>query len=241
MIYYRLVSLIFILLSTAFYQLEGRSRLKATLDFGPANLTTVQSIHSPRIYHCGKIIPTYPHGGTKITFDIAKNNTQNRFFLLIVEEFSKKWKTALEEDDYQNTVDHLRVKKDAPYKFFILDLVQDEQDTQDQSIEALVKAEQKTYHWEIHQETLPEDGSIPDSAIIIYYLPEMFKEIKGGSLLDLPTIYFNNECFAQNDTNTMQDALLKLQLAAIDTDTIHAPTKRKIESKNNRLLIMDIA
>lgn len=240
MIYNILVSLIFAFFSITSYELEARSRLKAALHFDVSPGKNELS-HAPRVYYCGKIISTYPHGNSQATFDIPKNSNQNKFYLLIVEEFSKKPKDKLEEDDYQNTIDHLYVKKDTPYKFFVLDLIQDEQDIYDQSMEALVKTEQKAYHWEIHEETLSDAGNIPDSAIIICYFPSSLKEIKGGSLLDLPTIYFMNEALVQNDTTNTQDALAKLQLAVIDTDTIHAPTKRKIETQNNRLLIMDIA
>lgn len=245
MMYYKLVSLILIFLSTTSFQLDARSRLKATLDFGLSSSATEASIHAPRVYYRGSIVSTYSHGTalSKVTFDIPKSNNQNRFYMLVTQELGRTLKAVLEKDDHQNTVDHLHVDPTAEYKFFVLDLVADEDTSHDQSLEALLKMQQRTYHWEIHEQTLPKDGSIPDSTIVVYYFPDMVKELKGGSLLELPTIYFNHEPVTSTPValQEAQDALIRLQLAAIDTDTIHAPVKRKIKMDNQRLLIMDIA
>lgn len=242
MIHYILLSLIFLLLSTTPSSVDARSRLKATLDFSSDTHNVIPSFNSPRVYFCGKIVPTYAHDTTKIIFDIPKNSNQNRFFILVTQEFTIKRKDIFQDENCQNTIDYLYVKKDDFYKFFVLDLVVDECTTHDESIEALIKAEeQKTYHWDIHEETLPENGIIPDATVIVCYFPDMLHEIKGGSAHELPTLYFNNENFVQTNNDEMEDALIRLRIAAINTDTIHAPIKRKIETKNNRLLIMDIA
>ena len=89
---------------------------------------------------------------------------------------------------------------------------------------------------------MPETGQIPDRAIIIECYPEWINSFKGGSAVELPTLYINNAATERGESEeTFADALIKLELTALDSKIIHAPIKRQIQTvaDKKRILIMD--
>lgn len=237
------VSLIFSILATAPASLFARSLLMGTVQFPH----TIQQVVSPiRVYYAGRIIHSHGHaiGVPKVTFEITRGKRQNRFYILITPEISYQLKDLLELDSKQNTIDYLKVIPDQPYKFYVLDLIQDTPPfNQSTSIATLknknLASTTPTYHWEIREELLPETGEVPDAAIVICYFPEFVAGLTGGSNLELPTIVLRSdmlECAGSQDK--LYEESIKLQLASINSDTIHAPTKCETRLDKQRTLIV---
>src|SRR5437870_1415219 len=95
--------------------------------------------------------------------------------------------------------------------------------------------------WDIKEEILPMTGHIPDRAIIVECYPEWISDFKGGSAVELPTLYVNNATERTLSEENFEEALIKLELTALDSKIIHAPIKRQIQtvSDKKRLIIMD--
>ncbi len=221
---YKALSLIFTILSTGAIHLDAQSLLMGTIQF--SKNSTVLPIH----IHCGGTqVTTAIHEAIspKITFEITKANDQTRFYVLITPlNVSGKLKDNPNKDIFQNTVEYLTINPEAPYTFYVLDLVKKEEDA--------------PYQWEIKTEELPATGQIPDRTIIVECYPDWIKDFKGGSAVELPTLFVENALeLAQSEEKFTED-LIKLQLTALESNTIHAPTRRKIKTTGQRILIMDL-
>ena len=184
-----------------------------------------QSTLVPLNMNCGGIqITTAVHETTlpKITFEIPKATNQTHFEVLItaakIEFQLKKYPNNME---IINTFDYLKIDPQSAYKYYVLDLVGDV--------------------WEIKEEQLPASGQIPDRAIIVECYPDWISELKGGSAVELPTLYVNNTVESGASTESFEEALIKLELTALDSKIIHAPIKRQIQTvaDKKRILIMD--
>lgn len=82
--------------------------------FFPSTLEMVPSI---RVYYAGrKIVCETDDCGKKITFSIPEHKQRTFFFMLITPE--------IEFCSHENTVPFLKLKKSAPYKFFVMELIQ---------------------------------------------------------------------------------------------------------------------
>src|ERR1041384_20600 len=153
----KILSLIFIVLSTG-YDSYAQSLLGGLFQF--AKNTNINPINIT-VCHCGKTITTQKHttGIPKITYEIPKYNDQNKFYILIAPTAPQyELKQFPNQEEQQNTIDYLKIDKETPYLFYTLDLIEDESSS---------LIQQPTYHWNITESTLPENGQIPDSAIII--------------------------------------------------------------------------
>ncbi len=235
------VLLIFSILATAPISIFARSLLMGTVQFPHA----ISDIPTIRVYYGGKIISSHLHEGgiPKTTFEITRGKRQNRFYILVTAEIGYQLKNLLEPDWNQNTIDYLKVIPGQPYKFYILDLIQDNPTfDQNNSMEALKQHSQAnttpSYHWEIYEQELSESGKIPDATIVICYFPEFVAGLKGGSQLELPTIVLRSDMVERaGSRDKLNQESIKLQLASIDSDTIHAPTKRELKPQQHRMLI----
>lgn len=212
-------------LSTAATQLNDHS---CPLVLGSLQFPySVEQIPVPRIYFLGKTIPCEIHKSErKITFDIPKNRFCKECYLLITESIDYTLKKSKYMADVQ-AIDHIKVPQNQPYKFYRLTLVKDPQPDSD------------LYYWKVAQEGLPNDSRrIPDETIIILYTPDYVAQITGGSLLELPTIVMKSDIVALAGS---QDALFEqsiaLQLASLNSDTIHAPLKHAIKQLGSTTLI----
>jgi hypothetical protein len=160
----------------------------------------------------------------KITFEIPKGSDQWHFDILITAaKIDYQLKEFPQQEDFQNTVDYLKIDPQSSYKYYALNFIDG--------------------IWEITEKQLPETGRIPDRTIIIECYPDWIQEIKGGSAVELPTIYLNNAITESGSTEQdFKDALVTLELTALDSKTIHAPMRRKTQtlSDKKRILIMDL-
>ncbi len=156
----------------------------------------------------------------KITFEIPKATHQTHFEILVTSsKLDVQLKKYPDQSEIINTFDYLKIDPQSSYKYYVLDLVDEA--------------------WDIKEETLPATGQIPDRAIIVECYPEWINEFRGGSAVELPTLYVDNTTNRLEDN--FEEALIKLELTALDSKIIHAPIKRQIQTvaDKKRILIMD--
>lgn len=218
---YIVLSLILTILSTGPMLLAAPSSIGCTIQY------TKNSTLVPLTVMCGGTQPVTSIHETvtpKITFEIPKGSDQWHFDLLITAaKIDYQLKDFPAQEDFQNTVDYLKMDAQAAYKYYALDFIDGT--------------------WEITQQELAKTGRIPDRALIIECYPEWIQEIKGGSAVELPTIYLNNVITDLGETEEdFKESLIKLELAALDSKTIHSPMRRKTQtiSDKKRILIMDL-
>ncbi len=239
--YLLLLSLIFTCLSTITPFLYTRSLLMGMIQF-PRMLKKVPAI---RVYYGGKIINSYRHEGIpKVTFEVSKNNHQTTFYLLVTEHIEYRVKTLSDLSCQSNTIDYLQLPPNQQYKFYRLELVPDAIESIN-NMELLKQQntpseENNSYHWKVYEEQLPGNGKIPDETIVVCYFPNVVAMLNGGSKLELPTIVIKQNIIdLMGSEEKLHEASVKLQIASLDTDTIHTPTKRKIKQDYQCTLIIN--
>jgi hypothetical protein len=218
---YKALCLIFAVLSTASTTLTTPSVLGSTLQFTKSSTLVDISVN-----FCGTQIATTNHDTAipKITFEIPKSKDQWHFDVLISSaKIDFQLKQFPEQDVIQNTVDYLKIDPQASYKYYTLDFIDGV--------------------WVIEEKRLQETGRIPDRTIIIECYPEWIQDFKGGSQVEFPTLYLNNAIADLGATEEdFKEALVKLELAALDSKIIHSPVRRKTQAipDKKRVLIMDV-
>ena len=217
---YKALSLIFTIFSTASHSVAAPSLIGCTIQFSKSSTLV------PITVNCGGTqVTTSIHETSmpKITFEITKAMDQSHFEVLITSaKIDCQLKNFPDQTDIQNTIDYLKIDPQSSYKYYILDLIDDA--------------------WDIKEHVLPTTGQIPDRAIIIECYPEWINSFKGGSAVELPTLYINNTATERGESDaTFEEALIKLELTALDSKIIHAPIRRQIQtvSDKKRILIMD--
>ena len=211
-------SLIVAILSIHSYLCAAPSLIGGTIQF--SKNSTLVPLH---MNYSGTQITTTTHETAfpKITFEIPKATHQTHFEVLVTAaKMEYQLKQYPDKTEIINTFDYLKINPQSAYKYYVLDLVDDA--------------------WEIKEEVLPATGQIPDRAIIVECYPEWISEFKGGSAVELPTLYVNNATERASEEN-FEESLIKLELTALDSKIIHAPIKRQIQtlSDKKRILIMD--
>jgi hypothetical protein len=215
---FKTLSFVFTAFSLPSHILAAPSLIGGTVQFSK-NSTFV-----PLNMNCsGTQITTTTHETSlpKITFEIPKATHQTHFEVLVTAaRIECQLKQYPDKTEIINTFDYLKIDPQSSYKYYVLDLVDDA--------------------WDIKEETLPATGQIPDRAIIVECYPEWISEFKGGSAVELPTLYVNNATERASE-ESFAEALIKLELTALDSKIIHAPIKRQIQtlSDKKRILIMD--
>lgn len=218
---YNALSLIFTILSTSSNSLAVPSLIGGTIQYSKGS-----SVAPLNINCAGTPITACVHDTSmpKITYEIPKSATQTHFEVLItVAKIDCQLKQRPDQIDIQNTPDYIKIDPQSPYKYYDLDLVDDV--------------------WEIKEQKLPATGQIPDRAIIIECYPEWISSFKGGSPVELPTLYINNATIKQGKSDEeFEEDLIKLELTALDSKIINAPIRRQIQtaSDKKRILIMDL-
>src|SRR6266404_9373258 len=192
---YIVLSLILSILSTKSHALATPSLIGSTIQF--SRNSTLIPIH----INCGGTqITTTVHETTlpKITFEIPKANDQTHFELLVTSaKIEFQLKQYPDGTEIINTFDYLKIDPLSCYKYYVLDLVDDV--------------------WDVKEETLSATGQIPDRAIIIECYPEWISDFKGGSAVELPTLYVNNATERDISEKNFEEALVKLELTVLDS------------------------
>ena len=189
---------------------------------------TIASVPVPRIYHMGKTIPCEVHEGTKkVTFDLPKQKNVHKFSLLVTESI----RYELKKNDFldQQTVDYICVPAGKPYKYYELKLTNEKKENE----------ESKKLCWKIKEKQLTlNTHRIPDEAIIVLYSPEYIEGLSGGTLLELPVITIKPDVVElAGSAENLYESSIKLQLASLNSDAIHAPLKHVIKQIGQRTLI----
>jgi len=193
---------------------------------------TILSVPVPRIYHMGKTIPCEVHEGTKkVTFDLPKQKDTHRFFLVITESI----KYELKKNDFleQQTVDYIYVPAGRPYKYYELKLTGLKKENE----------ESKKLGWKIKERQLAlSTHRIPDEAIVVLYSPEYIDGLTGGTSLELPVITIKPDVVdLAGSAENLYENSIKLQLASLNSDTIHIPLKQAVKQFGQRTLIAPAA
>jgi hypothetical protein len=217
---YKALSLIFALLSTGSVIMAAPAILGLTIQFSK-NSTLVE----PKVDHSGNQIPVTVHEmARKITVEIPKPSEQSHVDLLVTSATIEFQLKPLSDNlEIQNTVDYLKIDPNASYKYYSLDFVDDV--------------------WQIKEASLPSTGRIPDRAIIVELYPEWITDFKGGSALELPMLCLNNGMDELGTTQEdFKEALIKLELTALDSNIVHPPVRRKTHTiaDKKRVLVMDL-
>jgi len=218
---YKALSLIFTILSTGSHTLAAPSLIGGTIQFSRDSTAIELSVN----YSGSQITATlHKTAAPKITFEIPKGSTQTHFEVLItLAKIDCQLKDRPDQIDIQNTPDYIKINPQSPYKYYELDLIDDV--------------------WEIKEDRLPATGQIPDRAIIIECYPEWISDFRGGSAVELPTLYLNNAAIERGESDEkFKEDLIKLELTALDSKIIHAPIRRQIQtaSDKKRILVMDL-
>ncbi len=189
---------------------------------------TIMSVPVPRIYHMGKTIPCEVHEGTKkVTFDLPKQKDTHRFSLVITESI----RYELKKNDFldQQTVDYIYIPAGKPYKYYELKLTHVKKENEDS----------KKLGWKIKEKQLAfNTHRIPDEAIVVLYSPEYIEGLSGGTGLELPIIAIKSDVVdLAGSAENLYESSIKLQLASLNSDTIHLPLKHVIKQLGQRTLI----
>lgn len=218
---YKALSLIFTILSTASYSAAAPLLMGGSIQYSKKSTAIDLDVN----YSGAQITTTFHKTAIpKVTFEVPKAATQSHFeFLITPSKIEYQLKQLPSQADIQNTIDYIKIDPQSPYKYYEIDLIDD--------------------IWEIKEAKLPANGQIPDRAIIIACYPEWIVDFKGGSAVEFPTLYLNNTPSEFDSADEqLAEALIKLELTALDSKIIHAPIKRQVQaaSDKKRILIMDM-
>jgi hypothetical protein len=143
---------------------------------------------------------------------------------------------------HENTVPFLKLKKNAPYKFFVMELIQVEAPKKKKKPWANPFEKNMEYMWAIRQLDLKlPDDRIPDETIIVRYNPEYIYALEGGNNIEFPKIIVKSDILKIVGSEAkLHELSNKWFLAALNTDTIHdtPPAEIRIAPQSKTVLAM---
>lgn len=178
--------------------------------------STLEMVPSIRVYYAGrKIVCESDDYGKKITFSIPEQKQRTFFFMLITPE--------IEFCSHENTVPFLKLKKNAPYKFYAMELIPIQGQKKKKGANANPLEKNIEYTWALRQIDLQlPDGRIPDETIIVRYHPDFIQSISGGNAIELPKIIIRPDILKLvGSEKNLHELSNRWFLAALNTDTIH--------------------
>ncbi len=224
--FYKPLSLIFLILSTGLSLCSTPAPLMVTLRY-----TKESTIIQPNVNYSGMRITTNMHetgGITKITFEIPRATEQNQFHCLLTPvNIGGIVKIATEGIQHQNTLECLAINPAAPYKLYTINLIKNPYTHND--ADQLYQTN-PTYLVDIKEEILPETGQLPDRTIIISCDPTWICAITGGTQPEFTIVLDNTTTENYQSEEKFEEAIITLQLAALDSNALHASTRRKIKT-----------
>lgn len=191
---------------------------------------TISKVPTLRMYCGGKIIPsTVDQSSKTVIFSIPKYALQEQFKLLVTEaiDFSfylSKYQPA----ETNNTAAYVKLKDGQPYYLFTFTNLPN----------ALGAPEESSYRWHIDRITNQDKGNkISDDAIILCMPPDWIQSMENNAI-ELPTIVIKSTLSESGSAEKkFFEQAVRLQLAAIDSDTLHAGPPDAIKQEQNRIVI----
>ena len=204
--------------------LEALNVVPCTIKF-PEKISTVPTI---RIYCGGKIIPS-TKTDDNLTFCVSIYSQQKQFKLLVTEtiDFSF-YLSKYQPKEANNTAAYVKLKDGQPYYLFTFTLLPEE------------TSKGKTSHrWHIDKVTNHDkNNKISDDAIILCMPPDWIHSINNTNAFELPTIMIKPTLFESSSSEKeFFERAVKLQLAAIDSDTMHAGSADVVKQQQNCIMI----
>ncbi len=220
--------------------LQAPSILPCTIQF-PQMISNTPTI---RVYHGGEIRQSSVDQGIKtITFNILKYPQQSEFHVVITESIDFASYSSKYQTNENNTAAYIKLKTGQPYLLFTLTLIPKRAPTQ-ASHEATPgkqdNGNQPSYSWHISKVTNQDgDNKIPDDAIIVCMRPDWVHSMQSDNSFELPTIKIKSNIVEQSGSEkAFYEQAVRLQLAAIDSDTLHgASSEQLIKQDQNRIMI----
>lgn len=182
---------------------------------------TIEKTPSMRVYCSGhKIKCTARNDNKDLIFSIPEEKYKRYFYLLVSET------VQFESEQNTNTVKFLKTNPKQPYKFYLLRLVQNSANGN------LIKnkeplsgkdADEESYSWNVEEKELPENGRIPDDAIIVCCNADFVQSLQGGNALEFPSIMIKENIvdLVGSEAKLHENSELLL-LSLLDLDALHS-------------------
>ncbi len=210
--------------------MQAYSIIPGTIQF-PQNISKTPTT---RVYHGGEIRQcTIDQDKRTITFNIPKYPQQSQFHVLFTETIDFSYYTSKYQTSTNNTAAYVKLKDQQPYLLFTLTLIPKITKTKDG--DSLV-----THTWHIDKVTnRDKNNKIPDDAIIICLDPDWIHSMKSYNSFEFPTILIKQNIFELSGSEkAFYEQAVRLQLAAIDSDTLHSTSSQQImKQEQNRIMI----
>lgn len=217
--FFRFLGLISLFLPVFLYATGEKSLFIGTIAFPSA----VEIVPNIRVYYAGhKIKSETDECGKKITFTISEQKQRTFFFLLITPD--------IEFCSHENTVPCLKLKKNIPYKFYVMELVAIEAPKKRKRPGANLMEKNVEFVWIIRQIelNLPDDR-IPDETLIVRYHPDYIQSLEGGNHIQFPKIIIRSDILKVTGSEArLHEISNRWFLAALNTDTIHDTVSSEI-------------
>jgi hypothetical protein len=205
--------------------LDALSVIPCTIQF-PEKISKVPTI---RIYCGGKIIPsTIDQTSKTLTFSVPQYTHQEQFKLLVTETIDFSFYLSKYQPKDNNTAAYVKLKDGQPYYLFTFTSLPD-----------LEGNDTSSYKWHIDKVTNQDkNNKIPDDAIILCMPPDWIHSMSNTNSFELPTIAIKSAILASHQSEKeFFERAVKLQLAAIDSDTMHGCSADVIKQQQNRIMI----
>ncbi len=205
---------------------------------GTIRLPVGVSTHGANVYHGGTKIRVITEDN-QIAFSIKPNRGQKVFYILIAQADALSY-SFKHKDKYSTTqtIQYRSVLNGKAYKLFRMRIIPKETSIKETliALDAQIKNTKEEYDWYIEELRLREYDIIPDNTIVIHYNPIYVQGLKNEGPHKLPVIIIKNNI---EDIDALYEQEIINLLASLDTDTIHAPTKRKININNACKQVID--
>lgn len=191
--------------------------------------TLLKKVPSLRLYRAGHQLAVETNNETRqSTYSLPELKDVSLLTMIIIEP--DHIKQVMAED---NTVNHLAITKNAPYKCFQIIRTHEQQEPIKEGEKGLI-----VEGWKVEQRRLRDDGIIPDDALIICYNPGFIEEVSGGNTIDLPTIHIDNTIVKKiGSEEALHDAADAYLITCLNLDTIHTKLTFDVKQHQEKKLV----
>lgn len=199
---------------------------------------TVSNVPDIRIYYCGLRIKCEINNELKrITYAIPDVAHKTSFKLLITDE--------LQYESELNVIKYLKVRENASYKFYQLDLIYSTPNLcfLEQSLETEANCQGSKTSWQIKEfRNVLDKGRIPDDTIIICCKPAYIDRLETNHSNALPTLKIRSDIVQiTGSEQKLHEIADELIISLLDYDTIHAAMhQEEIRPSTNPKTILTI-